>query len=146
MHVKHKHACTRARKRNSYRAAQTVRSTAAVYPGILDHEAASTPGHALQVGVQRKLASHLSACRSAGVDFIPVVAETLGGLAEDTISTIRSLREAIAQRVNPQDSSTCVKQLFHRVAIALWRGNACLWLHRQPTLPPSVDGVVYFTF
>ena len=106
------------------------------------HEAASTPGHAPQVGVQRKLASHLSACRSAGVDFIPVVAETLGGLAEDTISTIRSLGEAIAQRVNPQDSSTCIKQLFHRVAIALWRGNACLWLHRQPTLPPSVDGVV----
>ena len=46
------------------------------------HEAASTPGHALQVGVWRKLTLHLSACCSAGVDFIPVVAETLGGLAE----------------------------------------------------------------
>ena len=44
-------------------------------------EAAFTPGHALQVGVQRKLASHLSACHSAGVDFIPIVAEALGGLA-----------------------------------------------------------------
>ena len=40
------------------------------------HKAASTPGHALQVGVQRKLASHLSACCSAGVDFNPLVAET----------------------------------------------------------------------
>ena len=54
------------------------------------HEAASTPGHALQVGVRRKLTSHLSACRSAGV-------ETLGGLAEDTIFIIRFLGEAIAQ-------------------------------------------------
>ena len=49
-------------------------------------EAAFTSGHALQVGVQRKLASHLSACRSAGVNFIPIVTEVLGGLAEDTIS------------------------------------------------------------
>ena len=65
------------------------------------HKAASTPGHALQVGVQRKLASHLSACRSAGVDFIPVVAETLGGLAEDSIAIIRSLGKAISQSHHP---------------------------------------------
>ena len=31
-------------------------------------EAASSQGHALHVGVQRKLTVHLSACRSAGVD------------------------------------------------------------------------------
>ena len=106
------------------------------------HAAASTPGHALQVGVQRKLTTHLSACRSAGVEFIPIMSETLGGLAEDTITTIRCIGKAMAQRVTPQDSSTCRKHLFYRVAIALWRGNACLWLHRLPTLPPSVDGVV----
>ena len=100
------------------------------------HAAASTPGHALQVGVQRKLTAHLLACRSTGVEFIPIVSETLGGLAEDTIATIRSIGKAMAQRVNPQDSSTCRKHLFHRVAIALWRGNACLWLHHLPTLPP----------
>ena len=97
-------------------------------------EAASTPGHALQVGVQRKLISHLSACRSAGVDFIPIVMETLGGLAEDSIATLRSLGKAIAQRVG-SDTSVTTKQLFHRSAIALWRGNATLWLHRQPILP-----------
>ena len=43
-------------------------------------EAASTPGHALQVGVRRKLTSHLAECRSVGVEFIPIVAEALGGL------------------------------------------------------------------
>ena len=109
-------------------------------------EAASTPGHALQVGVQRKLASHLSACRSVGVEFIPFVMETLGGLAEDSIFILRSLGKAIAQRVGSLDTSTetsvCTKQLFHRTAIALWRGNATQWLHRQPTLPPSTDGFV----
>ena len=43
-------------------------------------EAAFSPGHALQVGVQRKLSSHLSNCRSAGLEFIPLVFETLGFL------------------------------------------------------------------
>ena len=106
------------------------------------HEAASTPGHALQVGVQRKLSSHLANCRAAGVEFIPVVAETLGGLAEDTIKTVCAIGKAIAQRSSPHISSTTTSQLFHRLAISLWRGNACLWIHRHPSLPPSVDGVV----
>ena len=101
-------------------------------------EAAFTPGHALQVGVQRKLSSHISACRSAGVDFIPIVAEALDGLVEDTIKIVRRLGDFISQRVSQSSSGStpCSKQLFHRLAIALWRGNACLWLHRQPTLPP----------
>ena len=42
-------------------------------------EAASIPGPALQVGVQRKLTTHLAECRSAGVDFVPIVVQALGG-------------------------------------------------------------------
>ena len=104
------------------------------------HEAAATPGHALNVGVQRKLAAHLADCRAVGVDFIPIVMETLGGLAKDTISTVQSIGMAIDQRTS--DISFSSKQLFHRLAILLWRGNARLWIHRHPTLPPSVDGVI----
>ena len=109
-------------------------------------EAVSTPGHALQVGVQRKLTSHLSVCRAVSVEFVPFVMESLGGLAKDSISILRSIRKAISLRVGSQDSSpetsVCTKQLFHRIAIALWRGNATLWLRRLPTLPPSLDGLV----
>ena len=93
----------------------------------------------MQVGVQRKLTSHLTGCRSAGVEFIPLVVETLGVLAEDTIHIIWSFGEAIAQRVGPQDSTACTKHLFHRVATALWQGNST---HRLPTLPPTVDGLL----
>ena len=109
-------------------------------------EAASTPGHALQVGVQRKLASHLSACRAIGVEFVPFVLESLGGLADDSISIIRSIGRAISLRTSIHESTTetsiCVKQLFHRIAITLWRGNATLWLRRQPPLPPALDGII----
>ena len=105
-------------------------------------QAAQTPGHALQVGVKRKLTSNLSACRSSGTDFVPLVAETLGGLAEDTISTIQNISRAFDIRCGTTDSSPTSGHLFGRLAIALWRGNASLWLHRLPTLPPSLDGVV----
>lgn len=86
------------------------------------HEASYTPGHALNVGVQRKLASHLDACRSAGVDFVPVVAETLGGLADDTIQTIEAIGRAISHRSissSSSSSSSCTTQLFHHFAISL---------------------------
>ena len=35
-------------------------------------QASLTPGHALEFSIQRKLTSHLTACQSAGVDFIPL--------------------------------------------------------------------------
>ena len=58
-------------------------------------EAASISGHALQVGVQRKLGSHLSACRAVGVEFVPFIMESLGSLAKDSISILHSLGKAI---------------------------------------------------
>ena len=78
----------------------------------------------------------LALALALGLHFIPLVAETLGGLADDTIQTVRSIGKAIADRVGTTNSSNSSKHLFGRLAIALWRGNACLWLHRLPTPPP----------
>ena len=96
----------------------------------------------LQVIYSDKLTSNLSACRSVGVEFLPLVFETLGGLAEDSISTIHAIGEAVGQRMGTPVSTSTAKHLFGRTAVALWRGNAALWLHsyRQPTLPPEIDG------
>ena len=105
-------------------------------------EASSIPGHALLVGTRRKLASNLPACRAMGAECIPLVTETLGGLSEDAIHTIRAIGHAIGIRSCSPDPSTSTKHLFSRTAIALWRGNATLWLHRHLTLPPSLDGVI----
>ena len=41
---------------------------------------------------------------------------------------------AIGDRSGSPDPSSTSKHLFGRLAIALWRGNACLWLHRHPHL------------
>ena len=79
-------------------------------------EASHTPGHALQVGVCRKLSAHLSVCRSTGTDFIPLVAETLGGLGEDTIRTVAAIGRAIGDRSGSPDPSSTSKHLFGRLA------------------------------
>ena len=60
-------------------------------------EAAVTPGHALQVCVRRKLTVNLPACRAAGVGFVPVVVEVLGGWSPEASSTIRRIGDALGK-------------------------------------------------
>ena len=103
--------------------------------------AASTPGYALHVGEERKMAAHAEACRSVGVHFVSIVAETMGGWSELAIDTIKSIGRLQGQRLGipPPDST---RHLFQRLAISLWKGNATLWIRRQPTRPAAVDGIV----
>ena len=103
--------------------------------------AANTPGHALRVGEERKMVAHADACRSIGVHFVPIVAETLGGWSEGAIDTITSIGRLQGQRLGipPPDST---RHLFQRLSISLWKGNAALWIRRQPTRPAVVDGVI----
>ena len=86
--------------------------------------------------------TNLPACHSGGIDSIPLVTETLDGLAEDTIHTLQTLGKAIGQRSCSLDSSLATTHLFTRFTIALWRGNASMWLHRQLTLSLALDGLI----
>ena len=81
-------------------------------------EASVSPGHALQIGVQCKLASNLPACGDDGVQYIPIVTETIVGLAEDTIHTIRHLGQVIADRTGSLDPSASAQHPFLRFAIS----------------------------
>ena len=101
-------------------------------------KAAYSAGQALRDGVDRKLRANLESCRSARMNCIPMVAESLGGLASDFIETIRNIGNSIMLRSGSADAT---KHLFGRISIALWRGNASAWLHRMPPLPPELDGV-----
>ena len=103
--------------------------------------AAVNQGHALLVAEERKLAAHGAFCQAAGISFIPLAFETLGGMSDTTADTITSLGRLIGQRfgISPSESS---RQLFQRLAISLWRGNATAWIHRCPPPAPNLDGVV----
>ena len=104
-------------------------------------KAAIIQGHALKVGEQRKMAAHGEECKEAGINFIPIVVETLGGWSSEAIQTIADIGRLQGQclGITPGDS---IRHLFQRLAISLWRGNATLWLNRLSTSPPRVDGFV----
>ena len=99
--------------------------------------ASTTPGYALQVGEERKMAAH------AGVSFIPLVVESLGGWSYEAIQTIKSIGRLQGQRLGlpPPDTT---RHLFQRLTIALWKGNASLWVRRQPVRSAIIDDFRFF--
>ena len=89
-------------------------------------EAASTFGYALGVAEERKMAAHAKDCRAVGVEFIPLVLESIGGWGQDLVETIKSLGRLQAHRLGSAQAEA-IRHLAQRVSISLWRGNAALW-------------------
>ena len=89
--------------------------------------------------------SACSACRSVGVSFVPPMVESLGGWSELASKTISNIGRHLGQRlgVPPSDS---IQHLFQKCSVALWRGNASLWLHRFPSVSPHIDSVIQVSF
>ena len=103
--------------------------------------AAETQGYALSVGEERKMAAHAASCRAVGISFIPLVVESLGGWSELAAETLRRVGRLLGQRLGISPSIT-TRHLFQRCSVSLWRGNAALWLHRFPPIPPIVDSII----
>ena len=101
--------------------------------------AANSPEYALNVGIDRKLAAHAASCWENGVHFVPLMVETLGGWSAEASETITRIGHLLQQQTG---ASLCIRHLFQQLAITLWRGNAALWIHQTPTLPPHVDGSI----
>ena len=102
--------------------------------------AATTPGHALTRRFQEKMTKHGEGCRLAGMVFLPLPMETLGGWHDQTVSLVKRLGSALARQTG-QDESEAIRHLSQRLAVLLAKGNASLLLNRVPTFPPPhVDG------
>ena len=95
----------------------------------------------LVVGAERKLAAHAVACRAAGTAFVPLVVESLGGWSNEAADTITKIGRLQGQRLGVPPAES-IRHLFQRCAIALWRGNASMWIRRLPAHPPVVDGIL----
>ena len=90
------------------------------------HGAATSPGHALNVSANRKLAAGLPACQAAGVEFILLMVETLGGWSSEAIYNIKKIGQSLGQRCSSAFLAEIVKHIFGRLVMALLRGNATL--------------------
>ena len=103
-------------------------------------QAASTQGSALAVAEQCKKTVHQNNCNNAGILFLPLAMETLGGWSHDSFLTLSCIGRHLANRFGlpPLEAS---HHLLQRLSVTLWRFNASMWLNRFLALPPQVDGL-----
>ena len=84
---------------------------------------------------------HGEACRQAGIVFIPLVFETVGGWGEQTVAQVKKMGSALARQTGGEEGEV-IRHLVQRVSVLLTRGNAALLLNRVPSLThPTVNGV-----
>jgi hypothetical protein len=104
-------------------------------------QAATTPGHALTQAYNRKMRLSGEACQRAGMVFIPLPVETLGGWHEQAVTQIEKLGAALARQTGEEEAEK-KRHLFQRLAVLLAKGNAALFLNRIPNFPsPEIDGM-----
>jgi hypothetical protein len=103
------------------------------------NKASVTQGAALSTAEERKYSTHADSCRIAGISFIPLAVETLGGWSREGVDFIRSVGRLQGQHLGLDPLET-THHLFQRLSVILWRGNACMWLSRAISFPPSTDG------
>uniref|UniRef100_A0A1X7U4A2 Uncharacterized protein n=1 Tax=Amphimedon queenslandica TaxID=400682 RepID=A0A1X7U4A2_AMPQE len=103
--------------------------------------AAVVQGSSLGVAEARKLYLHAANCHRAGMTFIPMAIEALGGWSSSAFEVIGHISRLLAVYLGHPLSETCC-HLFQKLSVALWRGNASMWATHRPSLPASVDGFI----
>ena len=90
-----------------------------------------------------KLKKHFRSCQLNGVNFVPLVAETLGGWDQDAVFHLRAFAKQASSRSPIQPEIVC-KQLFQRLSVLLQRANAGLIFSRAPPPPPPhITGICF---
>ena len=103
-------------------------------------QAAAHAGHSLKVRFNDKMTKHGEDCRRAGMVFIPLVVETLGGWEEQAEAQIKRLGAALARQTG-QEEAEKIRHVFQSLSVRLAKGKAALLLNRTPSFPdPEVDG------
>ena len=104
-------------------------------------EASCEQDYALSYGERRKRRVHDHECQEAGISFVPLLVETLGGWSDLALSFIHQVAKLQALRLGQQQALS-ISHLFQRLSVSFWKGNALLWVSQVPVVPPVVDGRV----
>jgi hypothetical protein len=109
---------------------------------VLVRQAATKARDALETAYSRKMVQAGEACRREGMVFVPMPWETLGGWHEETVEQVKKLASVQARQTG-EDRSEAIRHLYQKLSVLLTRGNAALFLNRQPSFPsPDIDGVL----
>ena len=108
-------------------------------PTYLD-KSAREPGSALTLAYNRKMDKAFDSCNKAGISFIPMAVEALGGWHDAALHNLDKISRRVAKK-SGIDQTTAKKRLFQRLAVCLQRLNASAILTRQPSFMPTyIDG------
>ena len=102
--------------------------------------ASNSRGYALRLGEERKMRVHAEPCQSIGILFVPLIVQTIGGWSDQAVTTISHMGRFLGQRLGSSQSEA-IQHLFQQLAVALWRGNTSLGIHRQTAISSLLDGL-----
>ena len=94
--------------------------------------AAVTAGHALTIAYDRKVAGAAEACSQAGIAFIPLAVESLGGWHPVAVEEVKRMASALARHKGEEDEGKEQRELFQLLALLVQKGNAALFNNRVP--------------
>ena len=101
--------------------------------------AAAEPGFALTLAYKNKMRGTAEQCDQQGIAFIPVVAESLGGLHKVALEQLRKLGSALARHTGQEEGET-ISHLLTRASVLLQKGLSALLLNRIPGYPAPATG------
>ena len=96
---------------------------------------ANDPGFSLRYAYDNKMRGTAELCRQQGIEFLPIVANSLGGWHNEALHQFRKLGSALSRNTGT-DESVCVGQVIMKNSLLLQKGLCALILNRSPNLPP----------
>ena len=96
--------------------------------------AAAEPGYALTLAFNNKMRVTAELCNQQGIEFIPVVAESMGGWHKAALEQFRKLGSALARHTGQEEGET-ISHLITRASVLLQKGLSSLLLNRIPGYP-----------
>ena len=94
-------------------------------------KASATPGSALQVAFDHKVAGVGEACRRQGLAFLPLAMDSQGGWRKVAEGEVRKLGSAVG-RQKGQEESEATSQLLQKFSVLLMKGNCGMLLNSSP--------------
>ena len=102
--------------------------------------AAVTPGHAMAVAYDAKMAGAFHLCRQENITFIPIVAESLGGWHPAATAEFRKLGSLLARHTGVPETQA-IAHLVNKMSVMLMQSLGDMISARVPTHPrPDIAG------
>ena len=96
---------------------------------------AANAGFASEAAKKRKCDRYATRCTAAGIDFVPLAVDTLGGWEPDALFHLKWIARNTGRRADV-DPRTTTRHLLQKLSLLLQRGNAVLLAGRRPPPPP----------